>query len=58
MEKYIKPSIKVKEIEFEAILAASDPNSPADEQLDDTNTINDASAIESKKFGNVSCWDE
>lgn len=58
MEKYIKPSIKVKEIELEAILAGSDPNSPAEESLDDENLINAASAIESKKFGNVSCWDE
>lgn len=58
MEKYIKPSIKVKEIELEAILAGSDPKSPAEENLDDDNPINDASAIESKKFGNVSCWDE
>ena len=58
MEKYIKPSIKVKEIELEAILAGSDPLAPAEEQLDEEHTIEEASAIESKKYGNVSCWDD
>lgn len=58
MEKYIKPSIKVKEIEIESLLASESSVAPADQNLDDDNPINDASAIESKKFGNVSCWDE
>lgn len=58
MEKYIKPSIKVKEIEIESLLTSDSSVAPADENLDEEHTIDNASAIESKKFGNVSCWDE
>ena len=58
MEKYMKPTIKVKEIEIESILAAQSELAPADEELDDTNEIQDVNAIESKKYGNVSSWDD
>ena len=59
MEKYMKPTIKVKEIEIESILAAvSGGDAPAEEELDDKNEIQDAAAIESKKYGNVSSWDD
>lgn len=57
MKKYIEPTIKVKEIEVEEILAASlngvsnDLNSDSNEALDET-------TIQSKQFGNVSSWDE
>lgn len=55
----MKPTIKVKEIEIESILAAvSGGDAPAEEELDDKNEIQDASAIESKKYGNVSSWDD
>lgn len=57
MEKYIKPAIKVKEIELEAILAASDPTAPADTRLDDGNPVDDVTLIESKR-NNTSLWDE
>lgn len=59
MKKYVKPSVKVKQMEIDAILAASNPSSaPAAEFLDDENVINDASMIEAKAHSNVSCWDE
>ena len=58
MEKYMKPTIKVKEIEIESILAAESGKAPADEGLDNENEIQDANAIESKRYGNVSSWDD
>lgn len=59
MKKYIEPAIKVKEIELEDMIAAS-PEIPAQEDLDTTEegTITSSDAIESKKYGNVSAWDE
>lgn len=59
MKKYIEPAIKVKEIELEDMIAAS-PVLPANEDLDTTeeSTITSSDAIESKKFGNVSAWDD
>lgn len=54
----MKPTIKVKEIEIESILASQSDPAPAEETLDDENEIQDAAAIESKKFGNVSSWDD
>lgn len=57
MEKYIKPTIKVKEIELDAILAASDPTAPADTRLDDDTPVSDVTIIESKR-NNTSLWDE
>lgn len=59
MKKYIEPAIKVKEIELEDMIAAS-PGLPANEDLDtsDEGTINSSDAIESKKYGNVSVWDD
>lgn len=58
MEKYMKPTIKVKEIEIESILASESNPAPAEQDLDDINEIQDAAAIESKKYGNVSSWDD
>lgn len=58
MEKYMKPTIKVKEIEIESILASQSDPAPAEETLDDENEIQNAAAIESKKYGNVSSWDD
>lgn len=57
MEKYIKPTIKVKEIELETILAASNPTAPAETRLDDDNPVSDVTRIESKR-NNTSLWDE
>lgn len=59
MKKYIEPAIKVKEIELEDMIAAS-PVLPANEDLDtsEDGTITSSEAIESKKYGNVSVWDE
>lgn len=59
MKKYIEPAIKVKEIELEDMIAAS-PDLPANENLDtsDEGTITSSDAIESKKYGNVSAWED
>lgn len=59
MKKYIEPAIKVKEIELEDMIAAS-PDLPANEDLDtsDEGTITSSDAIEAKKYGNVSVWDD
>lgn len=59
MKKYIEPAIKVKEIELEDMIAAS-PGLPANEDLDESeeNTITSSDAIESKKYGNLSAWDD
>lgn len=55
MKKYIMPTIKVKEVEIEQILAGSNP---ASDSLDGENEIDTPEAIESKKYGNVSVWDD
>lgn len=59
MKKYIEPAIKVKEIELEDMIADS-PALPANEDLDtsDESTITSSDAIEAKKYGNVSVWDD
>lgn len=59
MKKYIEPAIKVKDIELENMIAAS-PELTADENLDSSEegTITSSEAVESKKYGNVSVWDE
>lgn len=59
MKKYIEPAIKVKYIELENMIAAS-PELTADENLDSSEegTITSSEAVESKKYGNVSVWDE
>lgn len=54
MKKYIMPTIKVKEVEIEQILAGSDP---ASDSLDSGNPLQEEE-IEAKKYGNVSVWDE
>lgn len=54
MKKYIEPTIKVKEIELEDMIAAS-PG--AEKELDKTTDL-EGDAVESKQFGNVSSWDE
>lgn len=56
MKKYIMPTIKVKEVEIEQILAGSDPNGASD-SLDQNNPLQEED-IEAKKYGNVSVWDE
>jgi len=57
MKKYIMPTIKVKQIETEAILAASDP---ASNKLydDDADEIKSADDIEAKQYHDTSLWDE
>lgn len=54
MKKYIEPTIKVKEIELEDMIAAS-PG--AEKELDKTTDL-ERDAVESKQFSNVSSWDE
>lgn len=54
MKKYIEPTIKVKEIELEDMIAAS-PG--AEKEFDETTDL-EGDAVESKQFGNVSSWDE
>lgn len=54
MKKYIMPTIKVKEVEIEQILADSDP---ASDSLDSDTSLQEEE-IEAKKYGNVSVWDE
>ena len=54
MKKYIEPTIKVKKIELEDMIAAS-PG--AEKELDKTTDL-EGDAVESKKYGNVSFWDD
>lgn len=55
MKSYIVPTIKVKKIDVEVILAASNP---ASSSLNDEDVIKNPEEIEAKKYGNVSLWDD
>lgn len=55
MKKYIIPTIKVKEVEIEQILAGSNP---ASETLDGKSQLETSDDIEAKKYGSVSVWDD
>lgn len=57
MKKYIQPSIKVKEIELEAILAASG-ETPSKELQNDEQITNGATEVLSKEAPSYSAWDE
>ena len=54
MKKYIEPTIKIKEVELEDMIAAS-PG--ASRTFDNENDL-DSNEIESKKFSNTSFWDD
>lgn len=57
MEKYIKPSVEVKQLNSCAILAGSNPNVPANEELDDQDVIENPTQIEAKYFQYNALWD-
>lgn len=56
MKKYIQPSIKVKEIELEAILAASETTPSS--KLQDEQIIDGETEVLSKEASSYEVWDE
>lgn len=57
MKKYIEPTIKIKEIELEDMIAAS-PNGVSNDLNTDASEALDETTIQSKKIGNASFWDD
>lgn len=57
MKKYIMPTIKVKKIDTEDILAAS-PGQPREDFEPDASSELGEGDVASKRYGHVSCWDD
>ena len=53
---YMQPVVNVQKVEIEAILAASEPIGASNDFNNDNEL--DENQIESKKYGNVSFWNE
>ena len=56
MKTYIKPNIKITEIQLQSFIAAS-PTEPST-NLDKTNVITTPAGIEAKQYSGYSVWED